>query len=274
VFDPVADFFIGIWNAIVSFFRWAWDTISAYVNAKLAEILGIITSAWNVVSGIFSSVWGAISSFFIGIWNKLSAYVNGKMAEIAGILSSAWNNISSGISNVVHAIWNTVSGVFNDIWNFISGFASRMFNAGVNVVQGLLNGIKSMLSNALSAIKNFFGGLIDGAKKALGIASPSKVFRVIGEFTGEGYVEGVDNWVSQAQASMNSLVSPNLTAAQMSALAGNTASSSDSAYSAASGAATTFTGDVHVSINASDIEDMQNVFDFFDNVEQQARAGV
>src|SRR6185437_10004015 len=47
---------------------------------------------------------------------------------------------------------------------------------GKNLIDGLVNGIKNGATAVLNAMKGVVQGAIDGAKKLLGIASPSKVF--------------------------------------------------------------------------------------------------
>jgi hypothetical protein len=62
--------------------------------------------------------------------------------------------------------------------------------------------------NMLKAITGVVGSAVDAAKKALGIASPSKVFAEIGGYTGEGFAMGVDESAPEAQASMTAMVEP------------------------------------------------------------------
>ena len=61
-----------------------------------------------------------------------------------------------------------------------------MVEIGKNLVSGLWEGIKSMASWLASKVRDFFSGIVKSAKKALGIASPSKVFAGIGENMGQG----------------------------------------------------------------------------------------
>ena len=59
------------------------------------------------------------------------------------------------------------------------------------MIQGLINGIKAMGSKVAGAIGSVVNSAVSSAKKLLGIKSPSRVFRQIGDDTGEGLVLGL-----------------------------------------------------------------------------------
>lgn len=58
-----------------------------------------------------------------------------------------------------------------------SEFLSKMKDVGKSAVDGVINGIKGNAGKLLSYIKSWAKSILDNAKKALGINSPSKLFR-------------------------------------------------------------------------------------------------
>ena len=106
--------------------------------------------------------------------------------------------------------------VITGVVNAITGFFSKFVNLGANLMTKLKDGIKNMLSSVVESAKNIGQNLIDGiwggisagwswltdkvsglasglfdaAKKALGIASPSKKFKYLGEMCVAGFEEG------------------------------------------------------------------------------------
>lgn len=64
---------------------------------------------------------------------------------------------------------------------------------GNDLVDGFKNGISKAWTNLKKWFKDLFGDLIGIAKKILGIASPSKVFKKIGGFTAEGFGAGFED---------------------------------------------------------------------------------
>jgi len=62
---------------------------------------------------------------------------------------------------------------------------------GQSMIDGLINGINNRSSALLNTVQTLIDQAIKQANAALQIASPSKVFARMGEFTGEGFIEGV-----------------------------------------------------------------------------------
>ena len=64
---------------------------------------------------------------------------------------------------------------------------------GTNIVEGIKQGISKAWDSLVSWFRGLFGDLIGIAKKILGIASPSKVFKKLGAWTAEGFGIGFDD---------------------------------------------------------------------------------
>ena len=59
------------------------------------------------------------------------------------------------------------------------------------IIKGLTDGIPGGVDAIVKAIGKIAGGAITDLKTLLGIASPSKVFPNLGEFTTQGYADGI-----------------------------------------------------------------------------------
>ena len=98
------------------------------------------------------------------------------------------------------------------------------YNGGIAAAEGLVAGLESQKAALQKAIEAAALTMQDALKKALGIASPSKVFRQLGKFTGEGLVLGMNDMRDAVAYSAANLVAvpPAVVANnQMSAGAGN-----------------------------------------------------
>lgn len=101
-------------------------------------------------------------------------------------------------------VTETVMGLGKGIMDWLGGIS--LADIGTNMIMGLVGGIGAAGPAVLSALGGVVTGAIDSAKKALGIASPSKVFAEIGSQTAEGMAVGVDSGAGAVQGSLSSLV--------------------------------------------------------------------
>ena len=84
----------------------------------------------------------------------------------------------------------------------------QMHQAGVDSARGLVRGLQSQLSNVEKAANNLANKVVSTVRKKLKIKSPSRVFAEIGEFTGEGMVNGIEQVTPDVQSAMSRLATP------------------------------------------------------------------
>lgn len=167
----------GVWNGIGNLITTVWNGIKTGVSAGI-----------NAVSGVISSVMGAISAYWTGVWNA-----------VKGLVGSAWNGITKAVSNGVNNVLNTVKGIGGKIKGAFSGAGSWLISAGKNIIMGLVNGIKDAIGAAVNAAKSAASNVVNAAKSALGIHSPSRVFRdEVGKMIPAGLGKGVEANMSLA----------------------------------------------------------------------------
>lgn len=167
----------GVWNGIGNIITTIWNGIKASVSAAI-----------NAVAGVISSVMGTISAYWGSVWNA-----------VKGLAASAWNGITSTVSNGINNVMNTVKGIGSKIKGAFSGAGDWLLDAGKNIIMGLVNGIKNAIGSAVNAAKNAASNVVDAAKNALGIHSPSRVFRdEVGKMIPAGLGKGVEANMSLA----------------------------------------------------------------------------
>ena len=114
--------------------------------------------------------------------------------------------MKNAASNGASALWNVISGIPGQILSALGNVGSLLYSAGRDVIQGLINGIKNMASALWEGIKNTVSGAVDGIKNFLGINSPSRVFKEIGVFTGQGLVLGLESQSDKVHDAFTNLV--------------------------------------------------------------------
>lgn len=196
----VAGILVGIINAVVAFPMWIYDNIlvpfiegfkSAFEihspSKVMAEMGGYIidgllqgiSDTWHVILDFFTKTMPEWWNNYIAPWFTLEKWA-GLASNIGTAIVGAWNNTVGKWSAEITKWWNNnVSPWFSlDKWR----------DLGKKAVDGLMNGLKA----ALSKIGEWGEELIKNVKSVLGIASPSKEFKSIGEYAIAGLEKGFD----------------------------------------------------------------------------------
>ena len=168
-----------------------YDKVGEFIKAALEAIM---TAIPYIVEGIAYLIASLIEYVVTHI---------PEMLEAAGQLMLAF---LQAVANAAGPAMTAMNEVGQSVLDGIGQFFSDMFNAGVNLIQGFIDGILSMPGRVIDAITSAVGGAVDWAKNLLGIASPSKVFKQIGAYTVEGYIEGVDGLAGKAKSTIGDVM--------------------------------------------------------------------
>ena len=126
-------------------------------------------------------------------------FINGIASKIGDIIVAAFNLIISFIEGLADAIDQNgprlraaLKKIVVAIINFFKGVASDWIVIGKNIVRGIWNGIVELKDWLVNKVTGWVSGLVDGAKDALGIKSPSRVMAGIGKYMVQGLALGID----------------------------------------------------------------------------------
>ena len=203
VWDGIKNVFQGIWTAIGGILSAAWSLITGILSVGLAAISGLWNGIWTGIQQTFSGVWEGIKSFGQGAMDSISGFISGGLDTISSTWNRVWDSIKSFVSETLENIKRSVSeGIGNVVTFFtelpgkavaaLGGFAGKMLTVGQQIIQGMIDGISGMVSNVIESISGVVNGAIDGAKRLLGIHSPSRVFRdEVGKQISRGLAAGV-----------------------------------------------------------------------------------
>lgn len=220
----ITDFFSGVIEKLKTFFSNAWSSIKSTATTAWAGIKGVISSAWNgIKSGVssacntvktgISNAWSAIKSGTTSAWNGIKSGLSSAWTSIKTTASSTWTNLKTTVSNGwnnikanTSTVWNGVKATLSSTWSSIKSTASSTWSGiknaiqnqgwsgvGSNICNGIANGISSGWSWLKNKVSSLASSLLSAAKSALGIHSPSRLFRdEIGLNIGYGVGEGVE----------------------------------------------------------------------------------
>ena len=157
---------------------------------NIASFLGSVIS--SVVSWVGQMASNAVSAGSQFLSNVVS-FISSLPGQIAGFLSGVISNVASWVGQMAS---NAVDAASRFASNLIDGLASipgRVVDIGGQIIQGMVDGVVGAAGSLIDAVGGAVNDAIGWAKSLLGIASPSKVFREIGQFTMQGAALGVED---------------------------------------------------------------------------------
>lgn len=110
---------------------------------------------------------------------------------------------------------------------------AEMEKVGGAIVDGTIDGLQDKEQGLYDIIDRMYEKIPRQARNKLEIRSPSRVFREIGEYSGEGYELGFVDSIDKANKKINEAISKGIDAVSGTVSAGVDFSAGDSAYSAA-----------------------------------------
>ena len=253
-----------------------WTHLVNAVNRVIAWGQQMVSNASTAASNMLSKVSGIIQELPGKIWTHLVNTVNKVVAcgqQMVSNASTAASNMLSKVSSTLQQLpgkvwdylsqaaqkvvtWGTqlaqkgaaaATQLFNSIVNGLSSLPSKMAEIGSNIVSGIWNGISSGWNWLTNKVSNLANSLLDAAKDALGINSPSKEFAdEVGRWIMPGVGEGLDKSMPATLKDMRAKAGELVSAmrAEMSASAGQlTVGASHAAGLRMAGAGTTVYND-------------------------------
>lgn len=194
-----------IGNAFTTGCQWVASTVQVFIqnvvmffSNLLANSTSIFSLMWNTVKGLCSAGVGVIKSIITGLLSAVSSILSSLVSVARTMFTNVFNTGKTLFNNLVSAVGSAMNNVISKVKSIMSQVLSylrgiSLVTIGKQMIQGLVNGISSMASAVVKSITGVVQGAISGAKKLLGIKSPSRVFKQIGAWTSEGMAIGVDN---------------------------------------------------------------------------------
>lgn len=172
-----------------------------------SDLMNAVTEKFPALAGRSGAAAGGMAKG-VGAASKAQKALNlatrafPVLAIIAAIVLVVqnWDKIKAAIGRVVGAIRDFVPKALAKIREFVGAFLGiygriygKIFEIGKDIIRGLWEGLKSMAGWIKDKVIGLVSDILPGpVKKILGIASPSKVFKQYGKYTGQGLALGIE----------------------------------------------------------------------------------
>lgn len=200
-----------IWTHLVN----AVNKVIAWGRQMLSNASTAMSNMLSQVSSIIQELPGKIWTHLVNAVNKVVAWGQQMVSNASTAASNMLSKVSSTLQQLPGKVWDYLSQaaqkvvtwgtqlaqkgaaaatqLFNSIVNGLSSLPSKMAEIGSNIVSGIWNGISSGWNWLTNKVSNLANSLLDAAKDALGINSPSKEFAdEVGRWIMPGVGKGLD----------------------------------------------------------------------------------
>lgn len=211
--ETIKAFFVEAFNAIGNFFT---QTIPNWINFLTNEVLPHLPYYIGYMLGF---ILGKIVEFIANAWTFITTKVPQIIANVVSFVSTLpgklWSVFTLVLAKVREWLGNWLSTVAQKIPEIVNSIKEKfmqlpgqMLSIGRNIVEGLWNGIKNAGGWIKEKVGEFARGILDGMKAALGINSPSTLFRdqvgkYIAEGIGVGFSQNIGGVLDGMQSKLN-----------------------------------------------------------------------
>lgn len=197
-------------------FSWILGGVKALSIALFTTPIGWMVLGITALVGagyLLVTHWEAVKSWMAGFWQTIKAlagegiaaitqYFNGLPTSINAALSGIWGAMKTAFS------WTPLGMIVNnfaEIVAFFTGMPAKFASLGEMTMDGLINGITGKIAKLKEALYGIGREAVNSVKEVLGIASPSKVFAVMGDQTMQGLTVGISRTQQEPLAEVNKL---------------------------------------------------------------------
>lgn len=170
-------------NAVVSAFQDAANRLSGVGTNMMTNLASGIRGGSGTVTGAAQTVVLSMAQI---IASTYPAFVTGGR--------TISNSIAQGVASGSSSISTSITSVIASAASSLRGYYTSFYNAGAYISQGLAAGMRSQLGSVRTAATEMANLAAQATRAAAQVHSPSRIFKKIGAYMGEGLVIGLDSY--------------------------------------------------------------------------------
>lgn len=197
----------GIVEGIPDLLNIAADLFEQFVQTGVGIGPEIINTGLSMVINLCSGIVNAIPKIItaaVELIAKMLTTIVSHLPEILAMGVSIVAQLAAGILSIATEAWAAMKKVLEGL---VAVFTDINWGElGTNIIQGVKNGIANAAHIIIDAMKNLAKNALQAAKDALGIQSPSRVFRdQVGMMISRGMALGITDGVPFVKRAMQDL---------------------------------------------------------------------
>ena len=169
------------------------------VNSIMKSIASQIKSSMNSIKSAITSSMNSIKSTVTSSMNSIKSSVSSSMSSIKSTVTSGFNAVRSTIQSTMQSALATIRSTMQSAVAAMNSAAGQARAAGHNMGAGFLAGLSAMGGAIVAKAQSIASQAAAAMRSALRIHSPSRVTASIGNYTGQGFVNGLKSMVKPSE---------------------------------------------------------------------------
>lgn len=229
--DIVTSVITALLDCLPMLLNGAVDLFTALIDAFIQiqkELLKATPKMITAVVNILKQLPGKIFNAIIGAVNRVATWGNNMNAKATSVMAKMVSSVISKAKEIGSKIYDAIKPAIDKVVTWGNNMKTKattaiknvataikdglksvpesMASVGKNIVEGLWKGISNATSWIKSKVGEFAKSILKGMKDALGIKSPSRVFRdQVGKYIAEGIGVGITENEDQPIGALNKL---------------------------------------------------------------------
>lgn len=175
------------------------DSIISNFAGSEAQLISIGTSIDHFISEGIKGGKQNIINAIIEVLNSAKDGTAQKEGEFSSTGEKLASKLSDGFKGGKKTVISGVKEILNNMRSTINGYYNSFKDSGEYLADGFAKGISNNAHKAEARARAMANGASEAVRKALGIASPSKVMAKLGNFTGMGFVQKLAKYINIAK---------------------------------------------------------------------------
>lgn len=195
IWDSVRDAIVGAVSFVINWLKDNWPLILAIMAGPLGLLIKLVVDHWDQIVNFIKSIGPKIGSILLEIGRVMLAIMTGGLSELVILIIRKWDEIIAFFK-----------GLPGKLLNALGNIKDTFLNVGGDIIAGIWRGLENGWNWLMDKVRNLAKSLLDAAKKAIGIGSPSKAFEdKFGAEIPPGAGRGVDRASGAAQDAVRAM---------------------------------------------------------------------
>ena len=188
-------------DIIINFLKGVNNRIDELLDVGTELIVTIIHGIGDRMDAIGTAATDVIVKFLKTLQNNIGRIVQAGWDFIIGLIDGISDSVSKNMPRLRAAIKRLGTTIKDELLKPLKNIGSSLYQKGKDAIDGFCNGIKDFLYKVFNWGEKIGSNAVDGAAKGQESSSPSKAFRRLAHYAGQGYILGVRDYLGKVSDS-------------------------------------------------------------------------